>query len=205
MVGVIPFITNCPQPYSIHKTSGILAAYSRRRLGGAPLNLKFGRPIYVIVLFVVSSIYMGVFFLPLLYSLAFPNADIEQVVAALKEGGIASMDAEAVVEQAKVALGPLTKAIQVGWGYDASKQYHLAGSHEQSTITATTYIYLAWFAKAPKAIVMGVTLYENDAGQKAYRISQLSGMLLVRQLAIPLSLFTVSVFLMLSKSKASKE
>lgn len=169
------------------------------------MNLKSGPPIYVIILFVVSSIYMGVFLLPVLYSLVFPNADIEQVVSALKEGGIASMDAEAVVEQAKVALGPLTKAIQVGWGYNASKQYHLAGSHEQSTITATSYIYLAWFAKPPSPIVIGVTLYENDAGQKAYRISQLSGALLARQVAIPLFLFVVSVFLMFSKSKASKE
>lgn len=169
------------------------------------MNLKTKRPIYVIILFVVSTIYMGVFFLPLLYSVVFPNADIEQVIGALKEGGIASMDAEAVVEQAKAALGPLTKAIQVGWGYNASKQYHLAGSHEQNTISATSYIYLAWFAKTPKPIVMGITLYENDAGQKAYRISQLSGILLARQLAIPLSLFSVSVLLMFRRSKASKE
>ena len=169
------------------------------------MNLKSGRPTYVIILFVVSSIYVGVFLLPVLYSQVFPNADIEQVVAALKEGGIASMDAEAVVEQAKDALGPLTKAIQVGWGYNASKQYHLVESHDQSTITATSYIYLAWFAKTPNPIVMGVTLYENDAGQKNYRISQLSGILLARQLAIPLSLFSVSAFLMFRKSKSPKQ
>ena len=147
---------------------------------------------------------MGVFFLPVLYSLLFPNADIEQVVAALKDGGIASMDADTVVEQAKAALGPLTKAIQVGWGYDARKQYHLAGSHEHTTITTTSYIYLAWFEKLPKPVVIEVALYENDAGQKAYRISQVSGILLARQLAIPLLLFAVSVFLMFRKSKALK-
>jgi len=169
------------------------------------LNLKFGRPMYVIVLFVVSSIYMGVFFLPLLYSLVFPNADIEQVAEALKEGGIAPMDADTAVEQAKAALGPLTKAVQIGWGYDASKQYHLAGSHERTTTTATSYIYLAWFAKLPKPIVIVIALYENDAGQKAYRISQVSGMLLARQLVPPLLLFAVSVFLMFGKSKASKD
>ena len=65
---------------------------------------------------------MGVFFLPVSYSLLFPNPDIEQFVAALKDGGIASMEADTVVEQAKAALGPLTKAIQVGWGYNATKQ-----------------------------------------------------------------------------------
>jgi hypothetical protein len=188
-----------------HKTCGILAVHSRRLFGGAGLKLKSGRPIYVIILFVVSSIYMGLFFLPLLYSLLFPNADIEQVVAALKNGGIASMDADTVVEQAKAALGPLTKAIQVGWGYDARKQYHLAGSHEQTTITATSYTYVAWFAKLPKPVVVQITLYENDASQKAYRISRVSGILLARQLAIPLLLFVVSVFLMFRKSKASKE
>ena len=169
------------------------------------MNLKSGRPIYVIILFGVSSIYMGVFFLPVLYSLLFPNADIEQVVAGLKDGGIASMEADTVIEQAKAALGPLTKAIQVGWGYDARKQYHLAGSHEQTTITATSYFYLAWFAKLPKPVVVEVTLYKNDEGQKAYRISRVSGILFARQLAIPLLLFAVSVFLMFRKSKASKE
>jgi hypothetical protein len=166
------------------------------------LNLKFGRPIYVIILFIVSSIYMGVFFLPFLYSLLFPNADIEQVVAALKDGGIASLEADTVVGQAKNALGPLIKAIQVGWGYNATKQYHLAGSHEQTTITTTSYFYLAWFQRLPKAVVIEVALYENDVGQKAYRISQVSGILFARQLAIPLLLFAVSIFLMFRKSKA---
>ena len=168
------------------------------------MNLKSGRPIYVIILFVVSSIYMGVFFLPVLYSLLFPNADIEQFVAALKNGGIASMDADTVVEQAKAALGPLTKAIQVGWGYSVTKGYHLAGAHEQTTITATSYIYLAWFAKLPKPVFVEVILYENDSGQKAYHIGPVSGILLARQLAIPLLLFAVSVFLMFRKSKALK-
>jgi hypothetical protein len=61
---------------------------------------------------------------------------------------------------------------------------------------------LAWFEKLPKPVVIEVAVYENDAGQKAYRISQVSGILLARQLAIPLLLFAVSVFLMFRKSKA---
>jgi hypothetical protein len=168
------------------------------------LTVRSGRPIYVIVLFALSSIYMGVFFLPALYSLLFPNPDIQRFVAALKDGGTAPLDADTVVEQAKAALGPLTKAIQVGWGYNASKQYHLAGAHEQATITTTSYFYLAWFERLPKPIVISVALYKNDSGQKAYRIDRISGVLLARQGAIPLLLFGVSLFLMLRTPRPTR-
>lgn len=165
------------------------------------MTFKSGRPIWVVVLFAISTIYMGVMFLPLLYSMLFPNENVERVVAALKQGGIAPLDADTVVDQAKAALGPLTRAIQVGWGYNATKQIHLSGAHEQETITVTSYFYLAWFEKLPKPVVMAVYLYENDAGQKAYRISEVSGVLLARQDAIPLVLFAISLFLMFRKSR----
>lgn len=165
------------------------------------MTFKSGRPIWLVVLFAISTIYMGVMFLPLLYSLLFPNENVERVVAALKQGGIAPLDADTVVDQAKAALGPLTKAIQVGWGYNATKQIHLSGAHEQATITVTSYFYLAWFEKLSKPVVIAIYLYENDAGQKGYRISEVSGVLLVRQYAIPLVLFAVSLFLMFRKSR----
>jgi hypothetical protein len=60
---------------------------------------------------------------------------------------------------------------------------------------------LAWFKKLPKSVLVEVTLYENDAGQKAYRISQVSGILFARQLAPPLLLFAVSAVLMFRKLK----
>jgi hypothetical protein len=165
------------------------------------LTFRSRRPIWVVVLFAISAIYLGVMFLPLLNSMLLPNENIERVVAALKQDGTAPLDADTVVDQAKAALGPLTKAIQVGWGYNATKQIHLSGAHEQATITVTSYFYLAWFEKLPKPVVIAIYLYENDAGQKAYRISEVSGVLLLRQYAIPLVLFAVSLVLMFRKSR----
>jgi hypothetical protein len=163
--------------------------------------VKLGRPIYTLILFALSSIYMAFVFLPVVYSILFPNPDVETFVAALRDGGVPPLDADTVIEQAKAALGPLTKTIQVGWGYQTQKAFHLVGAHEQSTITATSYLYMAWFQKIPQPIVISVNLYQNDQGQKAYRIQQVSGAALARQAAIPISLFVVSLVLLLRTSR----
>lgn len=160
------------------------------------MPFKSSRPIYAVILFALSIIYMCTTFLPLLYSVLFPNEDIERVVAALKEAGPAPLDAENVVQEAKSAVGSLTKAIQVGSGYTLNKGFHLTGGHEQTTVTETAYVYIAWFQKRSKPMLVSIALYTNDSGQKAYQISEVNGMLVVRAYAIPVLLFAVSLFLM---------
>lgn len=168
------------------------------------MPFKSSRPIYAIILFALSVIYMCTTFLPLLYSLLFPNEDIEQVVAALKEAGPAPLDAENVVQEAKSAVGPLTKAIQVGSGYTLNKGFHLSGAHEETSVRETAYVYIAWFEKRSKPMLVSIALYANDAGQKAYQISEVNGMSVVRAYAIPVLLFAVSLFLM-SRRKSSRQ
>ena len=162
------------------------------------MTFKSSRPTYAIILFALSVIFMGTTFLPLLYSLLFPNEDIERVVAALK-GGTTPLDAENVVQEAKGAVGSLTRAIQVGSGYTWNRGFHLTGAHEQTNISETTYVYIAWFEKRPKPMFVSIVLYANDAGQKAYRINEVNGISVARAYAIPVLFFAVSLFLMRRK------
>jgi len=134
-------------------------------------------------------------FLPFLYSLLFPNGDIERVVAGLREGGIAPLDADSVVDEAKAAAGPLIRSIQVGCSYGAAYGFHRSGSHDQTKVSETAYIYIAWFQKHQKPMLVAITLYANDAGQRAYRISEVDAASAARQYAIPVLLFGVSLFL----------
>jgi len=138
---------------------------------------------------------MGATFLPSLHYLLFPDQDIEQFVAALKGAGPAPLDADTVVEQAKAALGPLTKAIQIGGGYGVMKSFHLSGAHERATISGTEHDYIAWFEKTQKPMPISIVLYTNDAGQKAYRIAQLNPVGLARNPVLAVLFFLVSLFL----------
>lgn len=169
-------------------------AFARFRRGG-PLAFKSSRPIYAIVLLALSVIFVCATFLPFMYSLLFPNEDIERVVAALREGGIAPLDADNVVDQAKAVAGPLTKAIPIGCSYGGSIGFHLSGSHEQTRVSQTAYIYIAWFQKHPGPMVVAITLFANEAGQRAYGIGEINAGSVARQYAIPVLLLGISLFL----------
>jgi len=163
---------------------------------------KSSRPTYAIILLALSVLFMCATFLPLLYSVLLPNEDIERVVGALREGGRAPSDAETVVEQAKTAAGSLTTAMQVGYYSGVTATFHLSGSHspEQTKVSQTTYI--AWFQKRPRPMLVAITLYANDEGQKAYGISEVDPARVVRAYAVPIFLLGVSVFLV-RKRKSS--
>ena len=79
---------------------------------------------------------------------------------------------------------------------------HLGGSHspEQTKVSQATYI--AWFQKRPRPVLVAITLYANDEGQKAYGISEVDPAHVVRAYAVPLFLLGVSLFLV-RKRKSS--
>ena len=152
---------------------------------------------YSVILLALSVIFMGTTFLPFLFSLLLPNEDIEGVVAALKDGGTAPMDADTVVDETKATAGPLSRAIQIGSAYQKTYTLSRTGSHEQTRVSQTSYIYIAWFQKHQKPLLVAITLYANDAGQKDYSITTVDAASIARQYAIPLLLFGVSLFLVL--------
>jgi hypothetical protein len=163
------------------------------------LAFKSGRPIYAIVMLVLSSLFMCATFLPLLYSVAVPNQDLGGVVSALEEHSAPSLESETVVQQAIGAAGPLKRAIKVGYYSGVTKSIHLDGSHTPETINASQATYIAWFQKRPKPILVAITLYANDEGQKAYGISEVGPLSIVRAYALPILLFGVSLFLAKSR------
>jgi hypothetical protein len=159
------------------------------------LVFKSGRPTYAIILLALSILFLCTTFLPFLYSILFPNEDLQRVVSALEDRGPAPLDADAVVQEAKDVAGLLTKAIPVGYYSGMSARFHLNGSHAPEKIKASQVTYIAWFQKRPKPMVMAITLYENDGGQKAYGISEGNPVILVRGYGVPILLFGVTLSL----------
>ena len=149
------------------------------------MAFKSGRPIHAIVMLVFSSLFICATFLPLLYSVVVANEDLEGVVSALEELGAPSLESETGVQQAIGAAGPLRRAIKVGYYSGATKSMHLDGSHTPETINASRATSVAWFQKRPKPIVVAITTYANDEGQKAYGISEVDSVSMVRAYAVP--------------------
>ena len=163
---------------------------------------KSRRPVYAIVLLAVSILYMAATFLPFLYSILSPNEDIERFIAALKDSGDAPLDADNIVEQTKGAVGPLTRVIQIGYYSGKSIGYDLRGSRAPQHIYTSQATYIAWFQRHPKPMLVSVTLRANDEGQKAYGISEVAPIILVRGYGVPVALFGASLFLV-RKRKSS--
>ena len=159
------------------------------------MALKSRRPVYAIVLLAVSTLFMAATFLPFLYSMLFPNEDIERFVAALKGSGDAPLDADNIIEQTKGAVGALTRAIQIGYSSATSTGFDLSGSRPTQHIYTSQATYIAWFQRHPKPMLVSVTLRANDEGQKAYGIGEVAPMMLIRGYGVPVVLFGASLLL----------
>jgi hypothetical protein len=159
------------------------------------LAFRSSRPTYGIILLVVSSLFMAATFLPLLYSFVFPNENLQRLVSALEEREPPSMEAETVVHDAIAAVGPLTRAIKVAYSTEVTLKIPYAGASTPEKIKASQDIYIAWFQKHPKAVVVALTCYENAEGQRAYQINEVDRLTLVRGYTIPPCLFGISLFL----------
>ena len=159
------------------------------------MALKSRRPVYAIVLLALSTLFMAATFLPFLYSILSPNEDIERFVAALKDRGEAPLEADNVVEQTKGAVGSLTRVIQIGYYSGGSIGLDLSGSRAPRHIYTSQAIYIAWFQRHPKPMLVSVTLRANDEGQEAYGISEVAPFALVRRYGVAVALFGASLFL----------
>jgi hypothetical protein len=159
------------------------------------LVFKSGRPTYAIILLALSALFLCTTFLPFLYSILFPNEDLQRVVSALEDRASPPLDADSVVQEAKDAAGLLTRAIPVAYYSGMSARFHLNGSHAPERIKQSQVTCIAWFQKRPKPMVMAITLYENEGGQKAYGISEGNPVTLVRGYGLPILLFGAAFFL----------
>jgi hypothetical protein len=163
---------------------------------------KSGRPKYAIILFVLSSLWMCATFLPLLYFVVFPNHELQAVVHALEERGTAPLESVAVIQETIAASGPLTRAIPVAYYSGVTTELRVTGSSKTSKKKQASYI--ASFQKHPTPLLLLITAYEGDGGQRVYAINEGEAMFMVRGYTLPLLLFGVSLFLLRrQKSPAS--
>ena len=153
---------------------------------------KSGRPTYAIILLAVSSLWMCATFLPFLYSVLFPNEDLQGIVHALEERGTAPPEAVAVVQETIAAAGPLTRAVPVAFYSGATVTVRLGGSQKSSKKQGS---YIAWFQKHPKPLLLLITRYEGNGGRRAYEINEGEAMFIVRGYALPVLPFVASLFL----------
>jgi hypothetical protein len=131
-------------------------------------------------------------FLPLLYSVVFPNKDVQGIVYALEERGTAPPEAVAVVQETIAAVGPLTRAIPVAYYSGVTTEVRV-GSLQSSRKKQASYI--AWFQKHPKPLLLLITDYEGEGGRRAYAINEGEAVSMVRGYALPVFLFGVALFL----------
>jgi hypothetical protein len=163
--------------------------------------LKSSRPTYAIILLALSSLWMCAVFLPLLYSVVLPNADLHAIVSALEGRGTAPPEAAGIVQETIAAVGPLTRAIKVGYYSGVTATVRVSGSNTSEKVKQASYI--AWFQKPPKPMIVAITRYERDGGQRAYGISEVDPVSLVRGYALPVLLFGVSLFLVRRRKSPS--
>ena len=153
---------------------------------------KAGRPTYAIILLSISSLWICAIFLPFLYSVAFPNKDIQEVVEALKQHGTAPPEATSAVGETMSAVGPLTRALPIAYYSGVTTTVSINGS---KTVRKKQQSYVTWFQKRPKAFVLIITRYEDNDGRRAYEIGEGDPVSFVRGYTLPVLLFGVSLFL----------
>lgn len=164
---------------------------------------KSRRTIFAIILLVLSIFFLCATFLPLLYSILFPNEDLQRMVLALQDRTAPPLDADTVVQEAKQAAGTLTRSIQVAYFVGNTIQYHLSGSERPEHFHQSQATYVAWFQKRPKPMLIAISVYENDAGRKAFGINEADPVGIVRGYLLAIVIFVVALVLVRRKKSQS--
>jgi len=144
---------------------------------------------------VVSIFFMCTTFLPFMYSVVFPNENLQGFITALEGSGPPPLDSDTVVQQTIASVGALKRTMKIGYGYQVTTQIHYAEPRTIEKIRVSRDINIAWFEKQPKPVVVAFACYEHGNGQKDYGISEVNPLVLVREYGIPLVFFVVSIFL----------
>jgi hypothetical protein len=138
---------------------------------------------------------MGATFFPLLYSVVLPNEDLQGFLSALEGRRAPTLESETVVQSAIAAGGTLRSAIKVAYSYSWVTRSYRDGSHPSEKIETSQAAYVAWFDKRRGPMLIALTCYKNGEGQKAYQISGVDPLVVIRGYAIPLGLFGIALFL----------
>jgi len=159
------------------------------------LAFKSSRPIYAIILLLVSGFFMCTTFLPFLYSVVFPNENLQGLIAALGGHKPPPLDSDTVVQQTIAAVGTLKRTIRIGHFYQVTSKIHYAEPRTTEKIEVSQDVNIAWFEKHPEPMLVAFACYERGDGQKAYGINEVNPLVVVRGYGIPLCFFGISLFL----------
>jgi hypothetical protein len=160
---------------------------------------KSRRPIFAIILLVLSIFFLCATFLPFFYSILFPNEDLQRMVLALQDRTAPPLDADTVIQEAKQAAGTLTRSIQIGYAAGNTIRYHLGGTEKPEHFHQSQATYVAWFQKRPKPILIAISVYENEAGRKAFGINEVDPVGIVRGYLLPIAIFIVALVIVRRK------
>ena len=152
---------------------------------------------FLIGLLALSSLWVAVTFVPILYSIVAPPRDLQQVICALEMRCSAPPEAAAAVQAALASAGPLRRAVQVGYYSGVTGTVQVNASH----ISKRTQIsYAAWFQNVPKPMLLLVSRSESDGVFEGYRVGEGEPMSLIVGYAKPLLLFAFSLYLVRRKN-----
>ena len=155
--------------------------------------LKLSLRTFIIGLFVASTLWMLVTFLPVVYSMIFPPRDLQQIVRALELRETSALDVAPAVQQVIAQAGPLKRAVHVGYHVGVTETIQHLQSHRSKT---TQMAYIAWFGKLPKPILLLIMRNEVDGALDSYDIYQGTPMSMVTGFAYPILLFAISLYLL---------
>jgi hypothetical protein len=181
------------QQPSASPLSGILAAAKSE--SESNLTFKSSRPIYAIILLLVSGFSMCMTFFPILYSVVFPNENLQRFIGALEGREAPPLNADTAVQQTIAAVGTLKRTIRIGHSWQLTSKTHYAEPWTTEKIEMSQDVDIAWFEQHPEPMLVAIACYEYGDGHKAYGISQVSPLVVVRAYAIPLGFFCISLFL----------
>jgi hypothetical protein len=148
--------------------------------------------VFVIGMLVLSSLWLLLGFVPILYSIVYPPRDLEAIVRALEVRGTAPPQAAAIVQQTIASAGTLRRGVRIGYHVEASATLNVKSSHSSKT---TQVAYVAWFQNLSKPILLLIERSETDGVFQSYGIGEGAPMSLVGAYAYPLIAFGVSLFL----------
>ena len=175
----------------------MLTAFRHENASENNLAFRSSRPTYAIILLALSSL--------LMCSPAFVFCFISErrsprSCPGFGRAGTAAPEAVAVVQETVAAAGPLTRTVPVAYYSGGTVTARVNGSQ---TFKKNQASYIAWFQRHPKPLLLIITRYEADRGQRAYEINEGEAMLMVRGYALPVLLF--GVWLLTSARKKSPD
>jgi hypothetical protein len=149
-----------------------------------------------IALLILSCLWLAATFGPLLYSIILPNDGLKALVDGLREPETATPESASVVQQTVAAAGILKRTVPVGYYSGVTANIRLKG--ESQTTRVRRALYLAWFEKLPKPVLIGITQYESG-GVRSYEIGEVESASIVRGYSFPLLAFGISLYLLLRR------